>query len=109
MVMRIFCRNSGMEKMALSLFTGTSPAAVRPFASERAPRGASPAGRSMRSLRLLLGRPGLHLVAHRLLGRRDDVGGAAPGLDLLQGGLGEVVGPDGELLGHVAGAQDADA
>ena len=55
----------------------------------------------------LLGRPGLHLVAHRLLRRRDDLGRAALGRDLLCGRLREVMRLDDQLLGQFAVAQNS--
>ena len=50
-----------------------------------------------------------HLVPDRLLRRRDHLARAAGLLDLLLGGLGEVVGLHGQLLGQFAVAEDADA
>src|SRR5688572_19119139 len=51
----------------------------------------------------------LHFVADRLLGGRDHFDGAALGLDLVGGRLREVVRLDDQLLGDVAGAEDAHA
>src|SRR5260370_22569727 len=59
--------------------------------------------------RLLLRRARFHLVALRLLRRRDDLRGAALGGDLLGSRLREVVRLDDQFLRHVAGAEDAHA
>src|SRR5690349_1660748 len=119
-VSRIFCRSSGMMKMALSLPIATPldptrltrggpnkkggggrtvckrPAPWPPFSL----RSAAATGSSF-----LLGRPRPHLVLHRLLRRGDDLGGPAPGLDLLPGRLREVVGPERQPLGQLPGSQ----
>src|SRR5205809_511589 len=57
------------------------------------PRQSLQPGR-LRLRTLLPGRAGLHLVADRLPGAGDDLGGAAAGGDLLGGRLREVVGLD---------------
>src|SRR5262245_44254548 len=58
---------------------------------------------------LVLRGPRLHLVLDRLLGRGDQLGRPALGLDLLLGRLGEVVGLDDQLFGHVPGSENTDA
>src|SRR5215207_5791086 len=113
-VMRIFVLSSGIMKMALILpIPGSSwqrqgegqtrRQEERRFRSPCLLVSLSPCLSS--GLRL----PWLHLVLDRLLGRRDDLHRAALGRDLLGGRLGEVAGPDGELLGQLALAEDADA
>src|SRR5215831_4155450 len=95
-VIRIFVRSSGIMKMALSLPMNQLPGTWIMWP------GLSLAGPFVRSgvggLRLAR----LHLVAHRLFRRGDDLRGPAPGRDLLAGRLREVVGLHGELLGQLA-------
>src|SRR5436190_3030523 len=96
-VMRIFRRNSGTWKIVMSLFIGLP--ARRPPPSRRLP------AKPQAAVLFRLGLPWLHLVAHRLLRRRDQHRLAARLLDLLLGRRGEVVGMHGQRLRHLALAQ----
>src|SRR5438105_4617298 len=84
--MRIFCRSSGMAKIALILD-------IRASLTRRG------------AFRGLLELARAHLVAFRLLGRRDDRGGYALAGDFFCCRLAEVMGPDHESLGHFATAK----
>src|SRR3954462_8138511 len=121
-VMPIFWASSGIVKMVMSLFMSRSPDVLVPGGNGRrvgrwrggersgpVHRRSTPRPHRLVERSRLLRRPGFHLVADGPLGRRDDLGGAAAGRDLLGGRLGEVVRPDHELFRHVAGAQDTDA
>src|SRR5579884_3811414 len=118
-VMRIFRVSSGILNMVMSFCIGR-PLVGEKFQTGSLPdlrgnenadwrtsgenRGLTPPGSPRRRMvtrkSVLLGfrGPRLHLVPLRLLGRRDDLGGTALGLDLFQGGLGEVMGPDHQPL-----------
>src|SRR5205809_648534 len=98
-VIPIFWDSSGILNMVMSLFMCQAPGSWRAAANAKRPAG---------SLGFLCLRR-LHFVSDRSLGGGDDLGGAPLGLDLLQCRFGEVVRLDDELLGHVSGAQDADA
>src|SRR5260370_42478998 len=57
----------------------------------------------------VLARPRFHLISDRPLRRRNDVGGAALGGDLLRGGVRKVVWLSPLLFGPLAGAENAHA
>src|SRR6266404_96291 len=91
-VMPILRVNSGILKIEMILFMSFSGQAAGGLRSYD-----------------ILARPRFHLISDRPLRRRDNVGGAALGGDLLGGGFRKVVGLHRQLFGHLAGAENAHA
>src|SRR5436305_1375659 len=91
----------GVRTTHLKTAKGKRQENLRPLAA--LPSEGNAASGSPRRLRLAR----LHLVADGLLGPGDPLGRAALRRDLLLRRLGEMVRPYGQVLGHLAAAEDA--